>query len=167
MTHAAVRLARPGFDPRREAIVRGEGKPRHGAGGAARLLRETRESIEIEVDARSAGVLVVQRASLPIYRATVDGRPAELTVANLFRLGLELPPGRHRVRIWVDRRPLTASLAGPLAALLVLVAFAGWDKRRALALRTLRPSAADAATTSPAAPPSASRASGGPGEVNE
>ncbi len=129
MTHAFRYLVRPNFDRRHAAVVRGEGPPRHGAGGTARLLRERRESLEIDVDARSAGLLVVQRASLPLYRATVDGRPAELTVANLYRLGLELPPGRHRVRIWTDRRPLRLSLVGPLVAVLSLAGF-GWRERR-------------------------------------
>lgn len=129
MTHAFRRLAAPAFDRRRAAVVRGEGPPRQGAGGTARVLRETRESLEIDVDARSPGVLVVQRASLPLYRATVDGRPAELTVANLYRIGLELPPGRHRVRIWADRRPLLASLAGPAAAILALLGYAKWSRR--------------------------------------
>jgi hypothetical protein len=147
MTHAFRRLAAAGFDRQRATVVRGEGPPRRGAGGTARVVRETRESFEIEVDARSPGVLVVQRASLPLYRATVDGRPAELTVANLYRLGLELPPGRHRVRIWIDRRPLRMSLAGPLAAVLALLAFGRRDRRRRASTPPLTASAAGAAGT--------------------
>ncbi len=127
MTHAARRLARADFDRERATVIKGEGPPRRGAGGTARLLSEAREAVEIEVDARSAGVLVVQRASLPLYRATVDGRPADLTVANLHRIGLELPPGRHRVRIWADRRPLRWSLLGPAAALVALMVFSRRD----------------------------------------
>ncbi|HEX5758687.1 MAG TPA: hypothetical protein VF121_05795, partial [Thermoanaerobaculia bacterium] len=132
MTHAFRMLASGDFDPRRMAVVRQGVAARRGAGGTARLVREEREALEVEVDARSPGVLVVQRAHLPIYRATIDGRPAEPTVANLYRLGVEVPPGRHRVRLWVDRRPPLYALSGTALALLALGAFAALDRRRGL-----------------------------------
>ena len=49
------------------------------------------------LNAASPAVLVVQRAFLPLYRARVDGRPATLRVANLHRIGVDVPRGRHRV----------------------------------------------------------------------
>ena len=130
MTHAFKMLAAPDFDPWRQVVVRDEVPARRGAGGTARLLWEKREALEVEVEARSPGVLVVQRAHLPIYRATLDGRPVELTVANLYRIGVEVPRGRHRVRIWVDRRPPLWGLAGTALALVALAVFGRASARR-------------------------------------
>jgi hypothetical protein len=70
------------------------------------------------------GVLVWQRAYLPLYRARVDGRDAEPQVANLHLLGVEVPAGEHTVEIWADRRPLARSAAGALAGVVVLVLMA-------------------------------------------
>ena len=68
------------------------------------------ESVTVEVEAASAGVLVWQRAYLPLYRATIDGGDAPVVVANAHRIGVELPSGRHVVRIWADRGPTRRSL---------------------------------------------------------
>jgi len=62
--------------------------------------------------ASSAGLLVLQRAFQPIYRAAIDGRPAHLRIANLHRIAVDVPAGRHRVDLWVDRRPLWFSFGG-------------------------------------------------------
>ena len=47
--------------------------------------------------------------------------------ANLHRVGLELPAGSHRVRIWIDRTPFNRALGGAALGLaaLPLLAFAG------------------------------------------
>jgi hypothetical protein len=68
------------------------------------------ESVTIEVDAAGAGVVVWQRAYLPLYRASIDGRDAPVVVANAHRIGIEVPAGRHVVRIWADRGPTRRSL---------------------------------------------------------
>lgn len=111
-------LRDPGFDPERHAVIPGDAVdplPEGGSDGPAGRLRVVRrgpEAVEVEVDAPGPGVLVVQRSHLPIWRATVDGAPAEVEPANLYRMGVRVPAGAHRVRLWVDRRPLVASLAG-------------------------------------------------------
>lgn len=124
----------PGFDPDRQVVLPGPvdapvpPPPRPGAAagprGRVRLLRRSPELFEVAVGAPVAGVLVVQRSDLPIWRATVDGRPAPIEPANLFRIGVEVPAGRHRVRLWVDRRPLYASAAGSALGLLGLAILA-------------------------------------------
>jgi hypothetical protein len=38
-------------------------------------------------------------------------------IANLTRLAVEVPAGRHVVRLFVDRTPLRLALAGSLAGL--------------------------------------------------
>ena len=132
----------PGFDPRRDVVLPGPADapvpaaPSPGADGAARarlrLLARSPELFDVEVDAPLSGVLVIQRADLPLWRATVDGRPAPIEPANLDRIGVRVPAGRHRVRVAVDRRPLYGSAAASglgLAGLLVL-GLAGPRRRR-------------------------------------
>lgn len=125
---ALARLLAPGFDPRREAVVPGSGAPRAGAPGVARVLESRPERVEVEVDSPDGGVLVLRRAYLPIWRASIDGRAARPVPAQMTRLGLELPQGAHRVRFWIDRWPyrlaLVLALLG-LAALAVVARRAG------------------------------------------
>ena len=94
------------------------------------MLDSGPESLDVRVRAEGPGALVVQRAFLPIYRATVDGRPAPLVAANLHRMALELEAGDHRVRIWADRRPLHLSALAALAGIVLLAAGARHCGRR-------------------------------------
>lgn len=120
-------LKSEGFDPTRTAVIPGDSDAvegvEDGAGGSARLVSRGPESFEVEVEARSAGVLVVQRSHLGLWRAEVTGEtrvtePAEIVAANLQRMGVPLEAGRYRVRFWIDRRPLFWS--GVLAVLGIL-----------------------------------------------
>lgn len=112
----------PGFDPRRRAVLAGEAGAREGPGGAATVVRERADELEVEVDSPQGGLLVLRRAFLPVYRGVIDGVPAPLRVANLTRLAVEVPAGRHRVRVVVDRRPFHAALAVAGLALVGLLA---------------------------------------------
>jgi hypothetical protein len=120
----AALLARD-FDPRSEAVVEGPKGSERRAGGTVRILRDEPERFVAEIDSRGPGFLVVQRADLSIYRAKIDGRPAERRIANLHRIGLPVPAGRHRIEIETDRRPLHRSTAAALAAFLLLPLL-GW-----------------------------------------
>lgn len=150
--NAAWHLFRsPGFDPEGHVVLPGpEDAPIPGLPdvrdvpeGRVRVLRSGPESLEVAVDTQVPGVLVVQRALLPVWRATVDGQETEIEPANLYRMGVRVPAGRHRVRLWVDRGPLRlagAAAAAGIAGLLVLLA---WSLRG-------RRSPASAADTIPA-----------------
>jgi hypothetical protein len=127
---AYLRLATPEFDPRTDAVLSRPGKPMPSAGGTARIVLRGPEEMEIEATAGPGGsLLVVQRANL-LFKATVDGQPAPVMTANLHRIGVQVPAGTHRVRLYLDRRPLHRSLAGALVGLLLLPALAVWDRRR-------------------------------------
>ncbi len=126
LNEALERLLSESFDPHRQAILAGALQPRAGPPGTVELLQEDDEALRLEVDSPAGGALVVQRTFLPIYRATIDGRPARLAAANLHRLGLLVEPGRHEVRIWVDRRPLALGAALTLLGCLALA----WGWRR-------------------------------------
>ncbi|MEP7011131.1 MAG: hypothetical protein ABJC13_12475 [Acidobacteriota bacterium] len=118
-------LLAPGFDPRTEAVVEGEKGSERREGGTVRILEDGSERFVADVDSHGPGFLVVQRADLSIYQAKIDGHPAERRIANLHRIGIPVPAGRHRVEIATDRRPLHRSLAAAFAAFLMLPLL-GW-----------------------------------------
>jgi hypothetical protein len=120
LNEALERLLDPGFDPLTMTVLAGPRAALSAPGGRVELLAEDPESLHVRVHADSAGALVVQRSFLPLYRATVDDRPAPLVAADLHRMAVELEPGTHEVRIRVDRRPFTWSLPLALAGLLLL-----------------------------------------------
>jgi len=134
---AGVTLARaPGFEPRRVALLAGEEGRRSGPAGSARIVASARERIDLEAESEAGGLLVVRRAHLPIWRASVDGRPAPTRIAQLTRLAVEVPAGRHRVVFSIDRRPLALALAVSVAA---LAALAWLFRRPAPVLRSREP----------------------------
>ena len=129
MNRALELLSSPGFDPRTTAVLPGDGQPEvpaetDAAAGRVRVLSDEVEALEVEVTSDAGGVLVTRRAYLDIYRATIDGRPAPTVVANLHRLAVEVPPGEHEVRLWVDRRPTRIGWGLALAGVVGLVAMA-------------------------------------------
>jgi len=128
-------LTDPRFRPGEDVVLAGGGPVRTLAGGSILALRRGPESLDAEVAAAGAGVLVVDRAHLPLYRASVDDRAAGVEVANLDRIAIPVPAGRHRVRLWIDRRPLAASLATAVLGLAALGGLVAWA-RRARRLRT-------------------------------
>ena len=125
-------LADPAFDARGDVVLPGKaGPPIPRGGGVVKVLRQGPESLEVEAVAGPGGsVLVVQRADL-LYEAEVDGKPAKVLTANFHRVGVEVPAGRHRVRLWIDRRPLVRSalIAGLALAFLPVLAWASHRAR--------------------------------------
>ncbi|MGE5234442.1 MAG: hypothetical protein ACM3OB_10050 [Acidobacteriota bacterium] len=97
------------------AVLPGSGAPRDVAPGTVVVERQDAESFVAQVEAPAGGVLVVQRSHLPLWRARLDGAEVPLLAANLYRMGVEVPPGSHRVTLAVDRTPLRWGFA--LAAL--------------------------------------------------
>jgi hypothetical protein len=121
MNSALDTLTDPRFDPRRAAVLPGDGPARRGPPGEVKVLEESTESLEVEVSSQNGGVLTTRRAFLSLYRATIDGEPAEPRVANLHKLAVEVPPGHHEVRLWVDRSTVAPSFALALLAFLGLL----------------------------------------------
>lgn len=104
----------------------------------AELLTRGPESFSAAVATPVPGVLVVQRSHLALWRARVEGsddpslvgRELEVIPANVHRLGVELPAGRHRVRLWVDRTPLAWATALAVAGLALLLALGVRQRHR-------------------------------------
>lgn len=130
--NVAMSLLRdPTFDPRTAVVlnvapdgaadVEDSPHPIMRRPGSVDVVRETAERVVADVDSAEGATLVVQRVWLPTYRASVDGRPVPVHAANLSRIGIEVPAGLHRVRVWVDRRPF--AIGGSLSAIgLILIA---------------------------------------------
>ncbi len=116
MNRALEILSSPDFDPQTAVVLPGVGPESSAASGRLDVLSDEVEELEVTTSSKAGGVLLTQRAYLDLYRATIDGRPAPTVVANLHRLAVEVPPGEHRVRLWIDRRPTrigwTAALLG-------------------------------------------------------
>lgn len=126
---AQRQMLAPTFDPEIDAVVAGKGPPRTTAGGTARVLEHEAERLEIETEAGKGGsYLVVQRANLLLH-ATIDGKPARVDTANLFRLTVKIPEGKHRVVLATDRRPLRRAAFGAILGLLLLPGLAWWGNR--------------------------------------
>lgn len=125
-------LGTPGFDARTDAVLPAaqDGPPVQRGGGVARIVRQGPESLEVEAVAGPGGsILVVQRSHL-LYEAEIDGRKAEILTANMHRLAVEVPAGRHRIRFWIDRQPLERSFFVVAVGLALLPGLAWWGGRK-------------------------------------
>jgi hypothetical protein len=91
----------PALDPFRTAILEpGVTPPALGpANQPARVAWRGRvpDAVAIDVDATAPGILVTSEVYHPYWRATVDGRPAEVLQVDVALRGVPVPAGRHRV----------------------------------------------------------------------
>lgn len=141
MNDALGRIFDPRFDPRAEALVAGSGEPRQAPAGSVTVRHDEPERIELETESEQAGVLVLRRAHLAIWRAEIDGVEVATQIAQLTRLAVEVPAGRHRVRFWIGRSPLAAAGAAALAGLLGLLLLASRSGRPGSRVLASRPPA--------------------------
>ena len=72
-------------------------------------MRYRNTEIEIEVDAPGGGILVLNDVWHPWWRASVDGKPAEILKANVLFRAVVVPPGKHVVRF--SFHPFAGALA--------------------------------------------------------
>jgi hypothetical protein len=101
-------LCADGFSPRREVYLPSAARDRVGADadGQARILSSHFGQSEcvMVTSASSRAMLVVAQAYYHCWQASVDQTPVPLWRANYAFQALEVPPGRHEVRIiYVDR----------------------------------------------------------------
>lgn len=117
-------MVEPRFDARRVVVLPAGGSTLEGPPGEVEIVAIGPESMQLKVWAPAPGVLLIQRAFLPLYRASADGQRVPIVAANIHRLGVELPAGQHVVRVWIDRRPLLWAFLAAVAGLLVLACMA-------------------------------------------
>ncbi len=107
----------PQFDPTQTVLLE-EGPPMPQAevmtasarpSSKATIERFENTLVDVTVDADRAGFLVMNGAWHPWWRATVDGKPADILKANIMFNAVQVPAGRHTVRF--EFEPITGALA--------------------------------------------------------
>lgn len=124
MNAALEAVFAPGFAAAEIAVVAGEGPARDAAPGSVLSSEEGPDRVALEVDSPGGGFVVLRRAHRAFWRATVDGRPAPTRIAQLTRLAVEVPPGRHRVELRVPRSPRRWAWFAAALGLVGLIALA-------------------------------------------
>ena len=101
---------------------------------SARVLdaKFANQSISIQAEAPAASLVVIAQTYYPAWKAFVDGRSATIWRANYAFQALEVPAGRHQIKMVYEDRKL---LAGAVFSGLGLLACAGlwWRSSRATA----------------------------------
>jgi hypothetical protein len=127
-TNALYALLNPAFDPRQFVVLPLDTKGLVSATNQTRaqvtLNRFEPQRVELDVDAAEPSLVVVAQTYYHRWRARIDDRPARLLRANYAFQAVEVPQGKHHVRLdYVD----SAFYAGALiSGLSLLVCLVGW-----------------------------------------
>jgi hypothetical protein len=118
---AQLRASQPG-----DTVVEGLSAPLTGSAPlvAGRYLRRDLNRVTVEIDAPSAGVVVVHQAFHPGWRARVDGELTPILPANVAWRALEVGPGRHVIEMTYSPRAFLLLAVVSLLALAVAVTMA-------------------------------------------
>lgn len=93
-----------------------------GAGGRARVVRETDATVTLDATLRRPGLVVLDDSLEQGWSATVDGRPAQVVRTDDVMRGVAAPAGRHRI-VWSYAVPgLAVGFALSLIGLVLLLA---------------------------------------------
>jgi hypothetical protein len=119
-------VLRRDFDGRRVVVT---GRPLPGLddapsgppAGSARIVRHEPERVVVEATARRPSELVLTDLHFPGWKATLDGRAAEVHRVDWLLRGTSLPPGRHTVEF---RYEPASWRIGRIVSLVALVALA-------------------------------------------
>jgi hypothetical protein len=122
----AFELARSDlFRPAIDVILPGkrDGAPKP-PGTPAQMRVEALEPDRAQVDvaAPSEGHVVWSRTFFPNWKATIDGSPTRVLLANGRDVAIAVPAGRHRVEIHWSSRAFRAGVFVQLAAVLAILA---------------------------------------------
>jgi hypothetical protein len=96
--HRLVDLVAAG---RQEVVVEG---PLPSAFSPGRILSSSREAERLHVEAESGGpgLLVMNEAWAPGWKATIDGVPAAVLPADVMARAVAWPAGRHTLEMWYE-----------------------------------------------------------------
>ncbi|HET7462628.1 MAG TPA: YfhO family protein [Longimicrobium sp.] len=119
----------PQWDPRVNAVVE---SPRELAlagpalRGATRITRYDADRVDVATEANGAALLVLADNFYKDWKATVDGKPAEIYRTNHTFRGVEVPAGRHRVAFRFEPEGLYTGFYIYLATFALLGAYGLW-----------------------------------------
>lgn len=117
------------WDPRRTALVESAadlgvaGVPLE---GTARVVTHEPDEVEVQAQASRTALLVLSDNYYKGWRATVDGRPAEIHRTNHTFRGVVVPAGTHTVRFTFEPRELYLGFYIYLACIALLLLYAGF-----------------------------------------
>lgn len=139
----ALRLLAAGtIDPRRTALVEGSPPPVSSGGSAddrvEMLENDDPDELRLQVHADGPGFLVLSEIAYPAWRATINGEPVPLHVANGAFRGLPVPAGDHLVELRYVSPAMRWGLWVSGVTLVVMVAALGaawWPLLRTAMLR--------------------------------
>ncbi|MCI0478836.1 MAG: YfhO family protein, partial [Anaerolineales bacterium] len=116
-----------GFDPAKSVVlekaISGQPSAVSGQPSAVKIVGYGPNEIWLDVDAPSAGVLVLSEVYYPGWRAWVNDREVEVLRANYLFRAVEVSPGAQRVRLLYD--PWSFKIGVGLCAITILVLI-GW-----------------------------------------
>ena len=120
-------LRQPGFDPRREVILEGQGRSASEAwlGGEVRIEQYRPNLVTLVSHSPGPGYLVLADSYFPGWQATVDGEPATVYRANHAFRAIEVPAGEHRVVFKYSPTSFRLGLFASFVALIVVALFLG------------------------------------------
>jgi len=73
---------------------------------------QIKNGYHVQINAPDGGVLVVNTAALPFWRAEADGIPLPVVAVNQIQLAVRVPPGAKRIVFQYDRPTLKGALKG-------------------------------------------------------
>jgi hypothetical protein len=127
-------VADPAFDPSTTAIVEDDpGLPQSGnrpSGASATYFSLGNQAARVDLETPVPGILLIRNVWDRNWRATVDGRPAQVIPTDYLVQGVPVGAGRHRVLLTYDDPAIGYGLLASALVLAVLVAMAGLAARR-------------------------------------
>ena len=119
-------LAAGAVDPRQVALLEGAppplAQPADPAADEATITAYEPDRIRLQTRTDAPGLLVLSEVAYPAWRASVDGKPVPLLVADHLLRAVPVPGGEHTVELRYESRSLVAGLAISVAAYVALVA---------------------------------------------
>jgi hypothetical protein len=127
-------IADPLFDPRREVLLASGSAlvpTQDAVAGVSRVRWRRSDSIMIDVHSAGPAYAVLVEAWDPGWRATVDGRPADVLKANILFRAIAVPGGAHEIEMRYRPRAMAwgAGLSLALVCALLLLGAARVGRR--------------------------------------
>ncbi len=85
------------IDIKNEAVIYGDESVKDYSLGSAKVVTYLPNKVEIQTENQKEGFLVVSDVYYPSFRATIDGKDAEIIPVNIAFRGIKVPAGEHRV----------------------------------------------------------------------
>ena len=107
------------WDPRTSVMLAGIAGPvgEETGEGSVEWMRRDAERLELRVDSKSAGWVVVTDNDYPGWLAEVDGKRTEIRRANHFFRAVQVPAGEHHLRLAYAPNSWRLGCAGTMLAL--------------------------------------------------